>query len=164
MAESEILLLDTGPLRELILYAAVENLGFASQGRNLQFLQSEGHYKNLATFISNFKERLTTPHVISEISTWIVRTFDSGRSDIWRSVFDEFRRMRMNEETYELLNMPVELVAQIGAADVGLVKIASRLGPRAPTVLSIDSALIAKCKDEGLQAVHLWEVVAAEIA
>ena len=42
MVESEILLLDTGPLRELILYAAVENLGFASQERNLQFLQSEG--------------------------------------------------------------------------------------------------------------------------
>lgn len=164
MVESEILLLDTGPLRELILYAAVENLGFASQERNLQFLHSEGRYKNLAAFISNFKERFTTPHVISEISTWIVRNFDTGRSDIWRLVFDEFRRMRMNEETFELLKMPVELVSQIGAADVGLVKIASRLAPRASTILSIDGALIAKCKDAGLQAMHLWEVVAAEIA
>ena len=70
----------------------------------------------------------------------------------------------MNEETFELLKMPVELVSQIGAADVGLVKIASLLAPRASTVLSIDGALIAKCKDAGLQAVHLWEVVAAEIA
>ena len=72
--------------------------------------------------------------------------------------------MQMDEQTVELLGMPMELVAKLGATDGGLIKVASRLGPRASTVLSIDRALIAECKDAGLQAVHLWEVVAAELA
>ncbi len=162
MAESRILLLDTGPLRELILYSAVENLGFVSLKSEIQFLQSINRYENLAGFISNFRRRTTTPHVVSEMSSWILRTFDSGRANIWRLVFDEFTRMQMDEETIDLLTMPRESVIKLGATDISLLEAGSELGSRLTTVLSIDHALIAECRGAGLQALHLRDVVEAD--
>ncbi len=163
MAESKFLLLDTGPLRELILYSAVENLGFARRRREIQFLQTEGRYQNLSAFISGFRKRTTTPHVVSEMSSWILRTFESGRANIWRLVFDEFTRMQMDEQTIELLRMPCESVIRLGATDSGLLEAASELGAWSTTVLSIDHALVAECRGAGLQALHLRDVVEADV-
>jgi|SRR5208282_6107653 len=162
MAESKILLLDTGPLRELVLYSAVENLGFASLKKEMQFLQTKNRYENLAGFISNFRQRKTTPHVVSEMSSWILRTFESGRANIWRLVFEEFTRMHMDEQTIELVRMPCESVIKLGATDTGLLEAASELGAWSTTVLSIDHALIAECRGAGLHALHLRDVVEAD--
>ena len=160
MDEPRILLLDTGPLRELIVYAAIRDLGYSQLRRNIEYLRSVENYENLTTFISLFRRRVTTPHVISEISAWIIRTIDSGRLRFWGLVFDEFMKMGMDEETLSLLKMPPELVASLGATDVSLLKVAASFEAGASITLSVDGALIKECIDAGLSAIHLWEVVA----
>jgi hypothetical protein len=101
--------------------------------------------------------------VVSEISAWIIRTVEIGRSNFWSLVFEEFTRMGMDEESLNFLNMPRDLVASLGAADVSLFKVASGFEPGMSTVLSVDGALIAECKNAGLSAKHLYEVMAAEL-
>ena len=163
MDEPRILLLDTGPLRELVLYAAIRDLGYAGLRRELRFLYSREQYNNLAAFISQYRRRVTTPHVVSEVSAWIIRTVEMGRSNFWSLVFEKFTKMGMDEETLKLLNMPLDLVASLGATDVSLFKVASGFEPGMSTVLSVDGALISECKNAGLSAHHLYEVIAAEL-
>lgn len=160
MDEPRILLLDTGPLRELILYAAIRDLGYSRLKPEIAYLRSVENYENLTAFISLFKRRITTPHVVSEVSAWVVRMVDTGRSRFWGLVFDEFTKMAMDEETLRLLEMPPELVASLGATDVSLLKASASFEPGNSILLSVDGALIKECKDAGLSAMHLWEVIA----
>jgi len=163
MTKPHTLIFDTGPLWELILYAAVHELGYARRNAELQFLRSREQYRNLTGFIAQFRHRMTTPHVIAEIGSRILRDFKSGRKDMWGLVYAEFTKMGMDEKTLQLLLMPEDIVVSIGVVDVSLLKIASGMEPGTSTVLSIDSELIAECKRASLQAQHLWEVVAAEL-
>jgi|SRR5258708_37841453 len=160
MDEPRILLLDTGPLRELILYAAIRDLGYSRLQPEIRYLRSVENYENLTAFISLFRRRVTTPHVVSEVSAWIIRMIDSGRSRFWGLVFDEFTRMEMDEETLCLLRMPPKLVASFGATDVSLLEVAASFEPGNSIMLSVDGALIKECKDAGLSAMHLWEIIA----
>lgn len=160
MEEPKILLLDTGPLRELILYGAIRDLGYRQLRRETEYLRSEKNYENLAAFISLFRRRVTTPHVISEVSAWIIRTIDFGRERFWGLVFDEFIKMGMDEETLSLVKMPLELVSSLGATDASLLKVAASFEPGSSILLSVDGAVIKECKDAGLSAMHLWEVIA----
>ena len=83
-----------------------------------------------------------------------------GRSAIWGLVYNEFHQMGMDEGLLKLLEMPRELVADIGAVDVSVLKLGLSLRPPEPLVLSIDSHLIAECNRAGVSAKHLWEVIA----
>jgi hypothetical protein len=67
--------------------------------------------------------------------------------------------MGMDEGVMKLLEMPQELVAEIGAVDVSIVELGRSLGPPKSLVLSIDSTLIAECQRAGLNARHLVEVI-----
>jgi hypothetical protein len=161
MDNPRILLLDTGRLRELILYAAIRDLGYSRLRPKIGYLRSTENYRNLTALISRFRRRVTTPHVVSELSAWVLRTIDTGRPRFWELVFDEFERMDMDEETLNLLKMPLELVASLGATDVSLLKVAGSFAPGNSILLSVDGALIKECKDAGLSALHVWEVIAA---
>lgn len=163
MIQPRTLLLDTGPLWELILYAAVHDIGFALLDPDLQYLRSAEQYKNLTAFISQFRHRMTTPHVVAEISARI-RDFKKGGENLWKVVYAEFTKMGMDEGTLKLLSMPEDLVVSMGAVDVSLLKVAANLEPGTFTVLSIDRGLIAECKRARMPAQHLWEVVAAEVS
>ncbi|HLZ13303.1 MAG TPA: hypothetical protein VKP58_12010 [Candidatus Acidoferrum sp.] len=65
----------------------------------------------------------------------------------------------MNEETIALLRMAPELVASLGATDVSLLKVAANFPPGTSLLLSVDDALVKQCKNAGLLALHLWEVI-----
>jgi hypothetical protein len=160
IAKPQTLVFDTGPLWELVLYKAVHPLGFASLKSQLQHLRSDSFYQKLSGFIASFPKRTTTPHVVAEISWRITRTERKGRSAIWGLVYSEFSSMGMDEGVMKLLEMPQELVADIGAVDVSIVELGRSLGPQKSLVLSIDSALIAECQRAGLNARHLVEVIA----
>jgi hypothetical protein len=160
--EPHILIFDTGPLWELVLYRAVQTLGFEKLRAQLLHLQSTSYYENLTEFIGLFNERTTTPQVVAEISGRIMRTEEHRQADIWAVVYGEFSSMGMDEKMLRLLEMPQELVAHFGAVDVSLLKLGSSYAPGAPLVLSIDSSLIAECNRAGVIAKHLWEAIAWE--
>jgi len=154
-----VLIFDTGPLLELVLYSAVHDLRFGMLRGELRYLQNDTYYQRLSEFVASFPKKTTTPGVIAEISSWIIRTERKGQSAIWGLVYREFSSMGMDEGLLKLLEMPQELVADFGAVDASVLKLASSLGRTKPIVLSIDSALIAECGRAGVNAKHLWEVI-----
>jgi|SRR5579864_4482293 len=156
----QVLIFDTGPLLELVLYSAVHDLQLGLLKGQLQFLKNVSSYQKVSEFVASFPKKTTTPHVVAEISSWIIRkTERKGQSAIWGLVYREFSSMRMDESLLKLLEMPQELVADIGAVDVSVLKLASSFGKTKPIVLSIDSTLIAECKRAGVNAKDLWEVI-----
>src|SRR6266480_598945 len=88
----QILVLDTGPLWELILCASVRKLRFEGLNSRLKFLREDSSYGRFTEFISGFSRKMTTPHVVSEIGSKILKTEpQTGRPYIWRVVHDEFK-------------------------------------------------------------------------
>jgi hypothetical protein len=158
--QRKVLIFDTGPLRELILYEAVHAAGFKRLAPNLSHLRSDADRDRLSLFISGFQDRTTTPHVVAEISSWILRTISQGRADFWPVVYREFQGMGMDERLIKLLEMPRDAVAELGAVDTSLLKFGSTFDLGTPVVLSIDGSLIRKCNQSGITAVDLWEVLA----
>src|SRR6267378_6551198 len=147
------LILDTGPLRELVVYSAVHDLRIMSLKGHLQYFHERSHYERVTEFIANFPKKTTTAHVVTEISSWIIQKSDpKGHFAIWGLVYAEFSSMGMDEDVLKLVDMPQQLVADFGAADAGILQLASNLGRIKPTVLSVDSALIAECKRAGVDA------------
>ena len=157
--ERKVLIFDTGPLRELILYEAVK-AGFKRHAPDLTHLRSDTDRDHLAQFISGFRIRTTTPHVVAEISSWIVRTISQGRSGFWAVVYSEFQEMGMDERLIKLLEMPRNTVAELGAVDTSVLRLGLSFDPREPVVLSIDRALIARCNQSGVLALHLGDMMA----
>ena len=97
------LILDTGPLWELILWSAVHNLRFRKLEPDLHYLKTEYSFQKLSEFIAFSRARVTTPHVVSEISFRIIRTEPKGRASLWDLVREEFRSMGMDETLFKLL-------------------------------------------------------------
>jgi hypothetical protein len=158
--ERKVLIFDTGPLRELILYEAVHTVGFKRLAPDLTHLRSDSHRDRLSQFVSGFPNRTTTPQVVAEISSWILRTIFQGRADVWSVVYREFQGMGIDERLIKLLEMPRNDVVELGAVDSSLLKLGSSYDPGATLVLSIDGSLIKKCNQSGVTAVHLREVIA----
>jgi hypothetical protein len=154
------LIFDTGPLLELVIYSAVHVLGFASLKDYLRYLQDPSSYERVSNFVAFFPKKTTTAHVITEISSWIIRnTRSEGHFAVWGLVYREFSAMGMDEDVLKLVEMPQQLVADFGAADAGILQLASGLGRANSTIFSVDSALIAECRRVGVNARDLWEVI-----
>jgi len=154
-----VLLLDTGPLWELILYLAVHQLHFKSLQPELRFVRTALEYERLTQFISSFGTKTTTPHVVAEISRKTRETERKGHALIWGVVYDEFNGMRMAEKLVELRGMPQELVAKIGAVDVSILNTGLDALFGKPLVLTVDAALASECRKQGVEARMLSEIV-----
>ncbi len=156
---SQILIFDTGPLWELVLYSVVYELGFSRLKTELRHLQSFGHFEKLTSFIASFRRKTTSGHVVAEISGWIRRTEKKGQGNIWGIVYKEFESMGMDEDILKLLEMPRELVAHFGVVDASVLRLGLRFAQLRPRILTVDSELAAECNRAGLDAVHLWQVI-----
>jgi hypothetical protein len=164
MSGQQVLIFDTGPLLELVLYSAVHTLRFGSLKGELRHLQSDSSYQRLSEFVAGFQRKTTTAHVVAEISSWIMRTERKGQSAVWGLVYTEFRSMGMDEGVLKLLEMPQQLVAEFGAVDASVLKLGLSFAQPKPLVLSVDRGLIAECRRAGVDARHLWEVIAEGIS
>jgi hypothetical protein len=162
LSARRILVFDTGPLWELVLYNAVHGpLGFASLRGELLHLLDHSSYQRLSKFIGDFQRKVTTPHVVAEISSRITRMKEEkGKAAVWGLVYNEFSSMGMDENVMRLLDMPQDLVAKIGAVDVSILELGRSFTSPRPLILSIDKILIAECNRAGLSSMHLWEVIA----
>jgi len=156
----QVLIFDTGPLRELVTYSAVHTLPFGGLRSELRHLSTDYSYQRFTEFIDSFQRKTTTPHVVAEICSWIRGIRPRRPSEIWRIVFRDFERMGMDEGLVKLLAMRQELVAEMGAADTGILELALSFAGSKPVVISIDQKLIAECKRARVDAQHLCEVIA----
>jgi len=153
-----ILIVDTGPIWELVLYRAVKELGFANLKRDLTHFSSLKAYENCGNFLSAFGKKTTSASVVAELYHQIRETEQKGRPQLWELVYEEFRNMSMDEDVVRLLDMEPDLIAKYGPIDVSLLEIARRNLGRRPVILTLDSHLHAECKKAQISAELLIEV------
>ena len=147
----ELLILNAGPIHELVLFHAVRHLRFQSLSSHLKFILSSESYDQCSKFIGLFKRKTTSASVVCEINYWIRKTEPKGQLKLWELVYDEFRNMGMDEEVVRLLQMDTNSVAKFGPVDVSLLEIAKRQATLSPLVLTIDHPLHAEGVRAGLR-------------
>jgi hypothetical protein len=158
-----LLILDTGPIRELVLFHAVSEFRLENLRRSLRFIQDEETYRKCSQYIASFRQMTTTSaSVVVELYHWIRETEPYGQSKLWRRVYDEFQSMGMDEEVVRLLDMDVSFVMRFGPVDGSLLELARRHARRNPMILTTDSPLYGECKKVGLSVCHIHEVTLSE--
>jgi hypothetical protein len=142
-----------------VLFRAVHDLRFSILMPELTHLQTKSSYQKLTEFIGQFPRKTTTAHVVAEISSRITRTKPKeGHANIWKLVYDEFSFMKMDEHLLRLVEMDQQLVAEVGATDAGVFKLALSFGTSKALVISIDRKLIDECNQASVHARHLSEI------
>lgn len=152
------MILDTGPLRELLAYRAVTQLGFKKLERELNHLHDEERYGRCSDFLAAFRKKTTAAGVIVELGTWIRSTDFGGRLLLWALLCDEFRRMGMDEHSVALLDMPIGEVAKHGPTDISLLHHARENVRHKPVVLTIDTQLWSACYGVPVEAKTLQQI------
>jgi hypothetical protein len=158
----ELLILDTGPIRELVLFHAVDQLRFEELRSNLQCIVDRDCYDRCSKFIGSFHRKTTSASVVAELNYWIRRTEHTGQERLWNRVYEEFREMGMDEQVVKLLEMDIRLVARFGPMDVSLLEIARRNAKLSPLVLTVDRPLHTECLLAQLRVKHLQEITLPE--
>jgi hypothetical protein len=151
-------IVDTGPIWELVLYRAVKELSFASLGRDLKHFVSSEAYENCGSFLSSFKKRTTSAAVVAELYLKIRGTQQNGHPQLWNLVYEEFRSMSMDEDVVKLLDMQADLVAKYGPTDVSLIEIARQNLDQKPVILTLDGRLRDACLKAQIRSDLLVEV------
>jgi hypothetical protein len=154
-----MLILDTGPIRELITFKAVFGLGFMGLKRELHFLLGQTAYETFTRFLLPFRAKATASGVVVELHHWIRNTDRTGQVRMWSLVYDEFLAMGMDEQSVKLLDMPRDLVARCGPADISLLSLAKRHAPSGPLVVTIERELAAECQRAGIRALRVEDIL-----
>ena len=158
----ELLILDAGPIRELVLFHAVDQYGFEGLRPKLKCILDRVSYVRCSKFIGSFRNKTTSASVVAELNYWIRKTEITGQERLWNRVYEEFREMRMDEQVVKLLEMDSGQVTTFGPVDVSLVEIARRNGILSPLVLTVDGPLHRQCVLAGFRAKHLVEIALAD--
>lgn len=153
-----LLILDTGPIRELILNYAVFHFGFERLGSSLRWLTTQASYDRCSEFIASFQRKMTSASVVAELNLWIRDTEKHGQARLWRQAYEEFRNMQTHEEVVPLEAMDIEMVTRFGPVDASLIGLASRHRREYPLVLTIESELRGQCMKAGFGVRLLQEV------
>jgi hypothetical protein len=156
--DRSIVIVDTGPIWELILFRAVNELGFASLRNNLQPFYTPQAYENCGDFLSSFGKKITSSSVVAELYRKIRDTDPNGHRRLWQQVYEEFTNMEMDEDIVKLLDMDLELVSNRGPIDVSLIEIARRNSNQDPVILTLDTKLHAECRKAQIGSALLIEV------
>jgi len=159
-----LLILDTGPIRELVLFHAVSEFKLEKLRRSLRFINDAESYDRCSQFVASFTNTMTTSaSVVVELYHWIRETEPHGQSRLWRRVYEEFRNMGMDEEVIRLLEMDVDFVLRFGPVDASLLELARRHAASNPLILTTDSPLYGECKKSGLNVCHIDEITLRSI-
>src|SRR5579859_737142 len=154
-----LLILDTGPIRELVLFHAVSEYGFESLRRTLRFIKNPESYNKCSEFLASFRQVTTTSaSLVVELYHWIRETEPNGQSRLWRRVYEEFQNMGMHEEVVKLLDMDAGFVTRFGPVDGSILALARRHASRNPLILTTDSPLYSECQKSGLRVSHIHEI------
>jgi hypothetical protein len=160
----ELLILDTGPIREMVTFHAVEQYRFERLRGDLQLIKDPDSYGRCSKFIESFMRKTTSASVVAELHYWIRNTEDRGQGRLWNRVFEEFREMGMDEEVVKLVEMAsggevsLAFLTRLGPVDLSLMELARRHAREGARVLTTDDPLCRECERAGLHASHLREV------
>lgn len=154
----DTVIIDTGPIRELITYHAVYGFGFDSLRPELKNIVSAESYESCGRFLTSFRQRITSASVVAELYYWIRDTDRTGQKRLWQRAREEFENMGMEENVVPFLDMDLDLVAKYGPTDVSLIEIARQKLPQKPVILTVDSHLYSECWKAQISSSLLREV------
>ena len=154
----ELLILDTGPIRELVGFHAVDRFGFERLRSKLRFISNPESYRTCTQFIASFRRKTTSASVVAELYRWISETDRKGQARLWNRVYEDFQNMGMDEEVVRLVEMDLGLVVTFGPVDVSLLELARRHADLKPLLLTIDSELYGEFRKAGLHVSLVQEV------
>jgi len=158
VSHGRLLILDTGIIREMVLFHAVNEYGFERLRSELRFVKEREIYEKCARFVAAFERKTTSASVVAELYHWIRDTDSAGQRMMWQRVYEEFRDTGMDEEVSRLVDMEIDLVTKFGPIDVSLMDLARFHSNENARLLTIDEGLYGKCKQAGLGVVHIYEV------
>jgi hypothetical protein len=141
----KLLILDTGPLRELVAYRAVNELRFTNLRSELTNLADSNAYQKCGAFLSFFGKKISSPCVVAELNLWIRKTPTVGQRRLWQLAREEFTNMSLDEYLIRFLDMDLNLVVKYGPTDGSLIEIARQNINQQPVVLTLDSKLYGEC-------------------
>ena len=75
----KLLILDTGPIRRLVLFHAVDQYRFEGLRNNLQWIRDRDSYIRCTKFIGSFHRKTTSASVVAELNYWIRDTERTGQ-------------------------------------------------------------------------------------
>jgi hypothetical protein len=160
----KLLILDTGPIREMVTFRAVELYGFERLRDDLQLIRDTDSYGRCSRFIASFTRKTTSASVVAELNYWIRKTEPSGQERLWIRVYEEFREMAMDEEVVRLVEMAslgetgLALLTRLGPVDVSLMGLVRLHAKDGPLLLTTDDALCRECERARVHASHLRDV------
>lgn len=154
----KLLVLDTGPIRELITYRAVHDLGFDRLRPELRYLTNAEAYERCGTYLSSFHRKTTSASVVAELNCWIRDTPPLGRRQLWQLAREEFTAMGMDEELVRFLDLEIDFVARYGPIDTSLLEIARRNLSQDPILLTLDGQLYGECWNSRISSKLLTEI------
>jgi hypothetical protein len=159
-----VLIFDTGPLWEYILCVAVDQRRFTSLGQERRFVRKPTQFDRLRSFISNYPTRVTTAHVVAEISHRIRNTKRKEREQfrIWETVHGVFHDLKIAERLVLLSEMDRQLVGRLGAIDAGLLQLGQRYTTTRKKIFLEDERFAAECFKAKLSAVVLSNLIETE--
>ena len=158
----QLLIVDTGIIRELVTFRAVDEFRFMRLHPKLRFIRDRAAYQKCSRFIAEFKRKVTSASVCAELNYWIRGTEDHGQIKLWNLVYEEFRNLGLEEEAIKLTDMraSLSLVSRLGPVDLSLIEIAGRHVESSPHVLTIDTReLYDECEKRKIKVEFLSQVI-----
>jgi hypothetical protein len=159
-----LLILDTGPIREMVTFHAVEQYRFERLRDELELIRDLDSYGRCSKFIASFREKTTSAAVVAELNYWIRKTEPTGQARLWNRVYEEFREMGMDEEVVKLVEMAssdrmgLALLTRLGPVDVSLMGLARLHAKESPFIMTTDDPLCRECERAGLPVSHLRDI------
>lgn len=150
-------ILDTGPLLDLLLYRFWSERGRPIDENQLicrrQFNVSP---KQLSRFLGNCQSVIFVPGVFVELERLardkLGRSTQRGMSlaPFWRFTITELRRMGMDEKWTRLLSLDRRLIEEFGPTEAALIRCAQETGEQRIPILTHDRPLGGLCRREGI--------------
>lgn len=159
LQRSELLILDTGLIRELVLFHAVDRYGFEGLRRDLRFFMDRETRDKCGRFINLFRKKITTASAVAELNYWIRETEKLGQQRLWIRVCEEFKEMNLVEEVVPLGAMDVNLVMNFGPVDASLIALARHHDMHKPVLLTIEAPLCGQCAKLNITSKHIQDVL-----
>lgn len=152
-------ILDTGPLLDLLLYRFWTEQGRSiDQARLICSMQFNVSPLDLSRFLGACRRKILVPGVIVEVGRLARSKVVHPLAPFWRLAVRELRLMGIEEKWTKFLLLDGRVIGEFGPTDAALIRCAEELTQERIPILTHDQPLWGHC-----QKVHVSCMVTSEI-
>lgn len=162
------MILDTGPLLDLLLYRFWSEQGRPIDENRLacrkQFNVSP---EQLSRFLGDRRGIICVPGVFvevgrlarDEIGRSAGRSREASLAPFWRVAIRELQRMGVDERWTRFLLLDQGLIEEVGPTDAALIRCAQETGEERVPILTHDEPLRGRCRRQGVSCMLTSEIL-----